>query len=150
MSKPEFVYVIYIQTTAEKVWDALIDPEMTKEFWGRTRNRSDWNAGSTWRHEAYDNADDVGIEGSVVESERPHRLVLTWSRPGVDPKAASRVAITIEDAFGAARLTVTHSELDDEMLAGITAGWPAILSSLKTMLETGASMPMTRRQWAKN
>lgn len=149
MSKPEFVYCIYIQTTPEKVWNALIDPEMTKDYWGRHRNLSDWKAGSAWRHAYYDDASDVVIEGTVIESERPHRLVLTWSRPDdkSNPEKTSRVTLSIEESFGAVKLTVIHSELDDEMLRGVSAGWPAILSSLKTMLETGASMPMTRRQW---
>jgi hypothetical protein len=57
------------------------------------------------------------------------------------------VTFTIEEQFGSTKLTVVHSELDNEMLRGICAGWPAILSSLKTMLETGASLPMTRRRW---
>jgi uncharacterized protein YndB with AHSA1/START domain len=59
MSKPEFVYVIYIQSTPEKIWQALIDPEMTKEFWGRHKNVSDWKPGSEWRHQNYDDAGDV-------------------------------------------------------------------------------------------
>jgi uncharacterized protein YndB with AHSA1/START domain len=149
MGKPEFVYVIYIQTTPDKVWDALLDPEMTKEFWGRRRNRSDWMPGSEWRHENYDDADDVGVVGQVIESERPNRLVLTWapaSQAG-NPERTSRVVFTIEDYMGSSRLTVTHRDLTPEGLAGISAGWPAILSSLKTLLETGASLPMTRHYW---
>jgi uncharacterized protein YndB with AHSA1/START domain len=71
MSKPEFVYVIYIHSTPEKIWQALIDPEMTKEFWGRHRNRSDWRPGSEWRHQNYDDADDVAVAGTVVESDPP-------------------------------------------------------------------------------
>ncbi|ETR78658.1 activator of HSP90 ATPase [Afipia sp. P52-10] len=149
MSKPEYVYVIYIQTTPEKVWRALQDPEMTKDYWGRRTNRSDWQQGSPWRHESYDDSSDVAVAGTVVESKPPHRLVITWARPDdvSKPEKTSRVAFDIEDAFGAVKLTVTHSELDAEMLRAISGGWPAILSSLKTMLETGAAMPMTQRSW---
>jgi len=75
MSKPEFVYVIYIQSTAEKIWQALTDPEMTKEFWGRHQNRSDWKPGSEWRHVNYDDATDIAVAGTVVESDPPRRLV---------------------------------------------------------------------------
>jgi hypothetical protein len=57
------------------------------------------------------------------------------------------VTFTIEEQFGSAKLTVVHSELDAEMLRAISTGWPPVLSSLKTMLETGASLPMTRRNW---
>src|SRR5262249_5203268 len=111
MSKAKFVYVIYIHTTAEKVWNALIDPEMTKDYWGLARNRS------------------------VLESDRPRRLVLTWAHPddaGDAPKT-SRVSFDIDPFMGSVRLTVTHEELepDSAMLHGISAGWPAVLSSMK-------------------
>lgn len=152
MSAPDFIYVIYIQAPREKVFDALLDPEMTKDYWGRRRNTSDWKIGSRWQHEDYDDASDVAVAGTVVESNRPHRLVLTWARPDSvdDPAKTSRVTFTIEDQYGSTKLTVLHSDLDEEMRRGISAGWPPILSSLKTMLETGASMPMTRRNWKKS
>ena len=147
MSKPEFVYVIYIHATPEKIWQTLLDPEMTKEFWGRHRNGSDWKPGSGWRHQNYDDASDISVAGTVVESDRPRRLVLTWARPnGTD---VSRVSFDIDEFMGSAKLTVTHSELSDETMRGISAGWPAVLSSLKTLLETGASLPMTRQHWRK-
>lgn len=150
MSKPEFVYVIYIQATPQKIWDALRDPEMTKEFWGRHRNQSVWNVGSAWQHENYDDANDIAVTGAVVESDPPRRLVLTWTQPGnTDKELISRVSFDIEEFMGSARLTVTHSELTTEMLHNISAGWPAVLSSLKSLLETGVSLPMTRRHWKR-
>lgn len=149
MSKPEYIYVIYIQTTPEKVWDAIQNPELTKDYWGRRRNRSDWKVGSTWRHEIYDDASDAAIVGKILASEPPHRLVLTWVEPkdANDPAKVSKVEFRIEEFMGAVRLTVTHSELTDEMYRGISSGWPAVLSSLKTLLESGAAMPMTTRNW---
>jgi uncharacterized protein YndB with AHSA1/START domain len=150
MSKPEFVYVIYIQAAPEKIWQALIDPEMTKEFWGRHRNQSDWKIGSAWRHENYDDATDIAVAGTVVESDPPRRLVLTWARPNATDEAdISRVTFDIEEYMGSARLTVTHTDLSPEMLRNISGGWPAVLSSMKSLLETGASLPMTRRPWKK-
>ena len=151
MKQPDYIYVIYIEAPVEKVWDALIDPEMTKDYWGRYRNASDWKVGSRWQHEDYDDPSKVAVAGTVVESNRPHRLVLTWARPESlgDPTKVSRVTFTIEEQFGTAKLTVTHSDLDEEMLKAISGGWPPILSSLKTMLETGASLPMTRRNWKR-
>ena len=77
MKQPDYIYVIYIEAPVEKVWDALIDPEMTKDYWGRRRNASDWKTGSRWQHEDYDDPSDVAVAGTVVESDRPHRLVLT-------------------------------------------------------------------------
>jgi uncharacterized protein YndB with AHSA1/START domain len=150
MSKPEFVYVIYIQSTAEKIWNALRDPEMTKEFWGRRRNRSDWKIGSEWHHENYDDATDIAVAGTVMESDPPRRLVLTWRHPNDPaPDAVSRVSFDIDEFMGSSRLMVTHTDLSPEMRRGISAGWPAILSSLKTLLETGVSLPMTRQPWRK-
>jgi uncharacterized protein YndB with AHSA1/START domain len=151
MSKPDYIYVVYIQAACEKVWDALIDPEMNKEYWGRHCNISDWNVGSRWQHTDYDDRSQVRIDGTVIESDRPHRLVLSWARPEHlgDPDKTSKVTFTIEEQFGSSKLTVIHSELDAEMLNAISGGWPPILSSLKTLLETGASMPMTRRHWKR-
>ena len=149
MSKPDYIYVVYIQASCEKIWDALIDPEMNKEYWGRHCNLSDWKVGSRWQHADYDDRSQVRVAGTVIESERPHRLVLSWARPEQldDPDKASKVTFTIEEQFGSSKLTVIHSDLDAEMLRAISGGWPPILSSLKTLLETGASMPMTRRRW---
>jgi uncharacterized protein YndB with AHSA1/START domain len=153
MNKPKFVYVTYIATTPEKLWNALIDGEMTKQYWGRARNVSDWKVGSTWQHQDYDDPGMVKVVGTVVESAPPWRLVLTWASPADVVKEASRSRVTfeIESMFDVVRLTVTHDELDpgSEMLRGITQGWPAILSSLKTLLETGQAMPMTTRRWGE-
>ncbi len=150
MSKPAFVYVIYIQSTPEAVWNALSDPEMTKNYWGWTRNVSDWKPGSPWRHEDHDDPDIVHVQGNVLESDRPRRLVLTWSAPenAANPDRISRVTFTIEPFAAEVKLTVVHDELDDETLLRISQGWPAILSSLKTLIETGSAMPMTRKRWA--
>ena len=151
MSKPDYIYVVYIQAPCEKVWDALIDPEMNKEYWGRHCNVSDWKVGSHWQHTDYDDRSQVKVAGSVIESDRPHRLVLSWARPEQlgNPDKTSKVTFTIEEQFGSSKLTVIHSELDAEMLNAISGGWPPILSSLKTLLETGESMPMTRRHWKR-
>lgn len=144
MRKPDFLYVIYIQTTPDKLWNALIDPEMTKDYWWRHRNRSDWKPGSAWRHENYDDPTAVDVVGTVIESNPPHRLVLTWANPAKasDPTKVSRVTFDIERLPHEVRLTVTHNETYPEMLSAISTGWPAVLSNLKTMLETGRAMPM--------
>jgi len=149
MTKPEFVYVTYISSTPEKVWNALQDPEMTKQYWVQHRNASDWKVGSPWQHEDYESGK-VDIVGKVVECTPPRRLVLTWAAPADAADAAkhSRVTFDIEPHEDAVRLTVTHSELepDSPMLRGITQGWPIVLSGLKTLLETGQPMPMTARR----
>jgi len=89
----------------------------------------------------------------VIESSPPKRLVLTWAFPqdAGDPQKTSRVIFDIEPYAGAVRLTVTHAELepDSGMLLGISAGWPLVLSSLKSLLETGEPMPGTSKRMTR-
>ncbi len=151
-TKPSFVYVTYIQTTVEKVWQAFTDTHVMAQYWfGPTSdcvrvNVSDWKPGSAWEHQRLDDAHTVDICGTVVECTPPRRLVYTWARPSelADTAKHSRVEIDIEQRIdGLVRLTVSHCELerDPKMLEGISGGWPAILSNLKTLLETGHALP---------
>lgn len=123
---------------------------MTREYWGVHRNRSDWQPGSEWRHEDYDDPALVHVTGRVVESDRPRRLVLTWKSLTTAAQDTSRVTFEIEAYMEAVRLTVIHDEFEpgSETLKGVSSGWPAVLSSLKSLLETGQAMPMTRKRWA--
>lgn len=140
---PAFVYVIYIGASAETVWNGLIDQEVTKRYWGH-HNRSDWRPGSRWEHVREDGSGKVDIVGRVVEIDPPRRLVTTWASPENenDPEKVSRVVYELAAAGADTKLTVTHSELEagSAMLAGISAGWPAVLSNLKSLLETGKVM----------
>jgi uncharacterized protein YndB with AHSA1/START domain len=151
VSGAKFIYVTYINTTPEKVWNALIDNEMIKQYWSRHKNVSDWKVGSTWLHQDYDSGT-IDIDGKVVEFEAPKRLVLTWAGANEDlrKEKPSLVTFEIETVFDVARLTLTHDELEtgSKMLEGITAGWPSVLSSLKTLLETGNPLQMTTRRWS--
>ena len=140
MDKPKFVYVSYINSTPERVWNALINPEVTKQYWWNHHNASDWKQGSRWEHRDYDSKR-VDIVGEVVESTPPTRLVVTWALPADegDREKTSRVTYEIETAKeGVVRLTVTHDELYQEMFESVSFGWPAVVSALKTLLETGA------------
>ena len=152
MTKPSFVYVTYIATTPEKVWQAFVDTDVMRQYWvGPTAdcarvNVSDWKPGSRWEHQHSDDARAVDIVGKVVESTPPRRLVFTWARPNdaEDDSKHSRVTVDIEPhGDGLVRLTVTHEDLerDPQMLAGISGGWPKVLSNLKTLLETGRALP---------
>ncbi|MBM9498657.1 SRPBCC family protein [Leptospira sp. 201903071] len=147
MEKPNFVYVTYIASTPEKVWRALIDTEVTRQYWldplsnkPAHVNVSDWEPGSEWRHECVDETRTTDIIGKVVESIPPSRLVLSWARPNEveEESKHSRVTFDIEPyGNGLVRLIVTHEDLDNQMYAGISKGWPMILSNLKTFLESG-------------
>ena len=153
MKKPDFVYVTYIATTPEKVWEAVTDPSIARQYWRGVaagspahENVSDWKAGSRWEHQRSDGSGTVDIAGKVVEFTPPRRLVMSWARPGEfdDESKHSLVTFDIEpQGNGTVRLTVTHDglEADPKMLAGISGGWPAVLSQLKTFLETGRLLP---------
>ena len=138
-----FVYVTYIEATAEKVWRALVDGEMTRRYWLHD-NVSDWKPGSRWEHRRADRSGAVDIVGQVLESDPPRRLVLTWARlfEADDETAYSRVTFDIEPQGTVVCLTVTHEgmEADSESYKGNSAGWPKVLSNLKTLLETGRTL----------
>ena len=135
--RPTFVYVTYIESSAERVWEALTQPEITRVYWGR-RQVSDWEVGSPWEHQRADGSGIADIGGTVLESRPPHRLVMTWAGSGDTARdRISRVTFEVEPYHEIVRLTVIHEDLDDEMFAGISRGWPAVLANLKSLLETG-------------
>jgi uncharacterized protein YndB with AHSA1/START domain/DNA-binding transcriptional ArsR family regulator len=141
--KPAFVYVTYISSTPEKVWDALTDADLTAAYWGHS-NVSDWRQGSRWEHVRTDGSGIADVVGKVVESERPTRLVTTWAAPEDEGEEDrySRVTFDIRPHEDIVRLTVTHEDLKDEgELADVSGGWPAVLSNLKSLLETGSPLP---------
>jgi len=144
MDKPLFVYVTYISTSPETLWNALIDARMTTKYWQHV-NVSDWKPGSRWEHRRSDKGGPLLLVGNVVESAAPRRLVLTWAFPTDKAREEkhTRVTFEIEPMKDVVRLTVTHDQLepDSEMLKGITAGWPKVLSSLKSLLEAGRPLP---------
>jgi uncharacterized protein YndB with AHSA1/START domain/DNA-binding transcriptional ArsR family regulator len=140
----QYMYVTYISTSPEKVWNALIDPKVTQKYW-QHENVSDWKPGSKWEHRSCDKARTLKLVGKVLESAPPRRLVLTWAFPADEAREAkhSRVTFEIEPISEVVRLTVTHDQLEpgSEMLQGIMKGWPKVLSSLKSLLEMGRPLP---------
>jgi uncharacterized protein YndB with AHSA1/START domain len=163
--RTSFTYTIYIRATPEQVWQGLTDPAYMRSYWrhqraGEKTFRSDWKKGST-----YDMVhDEVGLVVSdpaqvILESDPQRRLAYTWhtitpewaAAVGMDEDTAetwraeprSRVAFDIEDVgHGTVSLTVVHDgfEPGSHVLQGVTDGWPAVLSSLKTLLETGSAL----------
>ncbi|MFC6567492.1 ArsR/SmtB family transcription factor [Actinoplanes utahensis] len=136
--KPTFVYVTYIQATPERVWEALTSADLTGEFWGHS-NVSDWRPGSPWEHRRIDGSGDADGGGVVLEAEPPTRLVMTFGEAGSGPgPAATTVTFLIEPFHDIVRLTVTHENLQtgDDVTA-VSAGWPAVMANLKSLLETG-------------
>jgi uncharacterized protein YndB with AHSA1/START domain/biotin operon repressor len=150
-----FVYVSYIRTSPEKLWEALTTPAFIRRYFDGGGPDSDWKVGSTVRWSMMgEPAQDW--DQHVLEADPPRRLAYTWHdyRPEMqemfgwsDEKLAelqqepiSRVTFEIEAvAENAVKLTVTHDGFvpGSEMLAGVSGGWPGILSNLKSLLETG-------------
>lgn len=144
--KPSYVYVIYIRSTPEKVWHALTDAELTASYWGHS-NVSDWRPGSRWEHRRTDGSGIADVVGTVVESQPPTRLVALWADPADEdnPDKQSRVTFDVQPHADIVRLTVTHEDLPDESALGdVSLGWPAVLSNLKSLLETGSTLPRSR------
>jgi uncharacterized protein YndB with AHSA1/START domain len=141
--KTSFVYVTYIASTPEKVFEAITRVDIARRYWGH-ENISDWKPGSRWEHVRDNDERTVEIVGDVVEVSPPTRLVITWANASQapNPEAYSRVTFEIEKYESMVRLTVTHDELEagSGMAKGISKGWPIVLSSLKSFLETGRAL----------
>ncbi|MEJ0096895.1 MAG: SRPBCC family protein [Bauldia sp.] len=142
-----FVYVTYIRTTPEKVWDAITTPEFARQYWFGVALESDWKNGSPWKMVFEDGT--VSDDGEVVESDRPKRLVLKWHHrlyPEMQAEGWSRCTFDIADENGLAKLSVVHEiERDNSrVIEGVSGGWPKILSSLKSFLESGQALDIER------
>ncbi|MFC7619646.1 ArsR/SmtB family transcription factor [Microlunatus sp. GCM10028923] len=138
--RPTFVYVTYIESTPERVWQAITDPDLSAAYWGHSNVSSDWQVGSHWEHRRIDGSGLNDGGGTVLESDPPRRLKFNWVDDGAPENADSeRVAFDIEPYGSIVRLTVTHENLVPE--AGAASGWPAVLSNLKSFLETGRPLP---------
>jgi uncharacterized protein YndB with AHSA1/START domain/DNA-binding transcriptional ArsR family regulator len=140
--RPDYVYVTYIKSSPERIWDALTDPEQTARCWGHS-NVSNWREGSVWEHRRVDGSGVADVIGTILRSERPRLLKLTFDGPGDAPRTGpTAVTFEIEPYHEIVRLTVTHENLPDgEARAQVAAGWPAVCANLKSLLETGEVLP---------
>lgn len=134
----KFVYVIYIRVTPEKLWQALTDPKFTHKYFYKTTHESDWKRGSSWRMKTPGGR--LYNSGEVLESEPPGKLVLKWRNELKDQyRGIFAPDYHIEKSDDAVKLTVVHEiDLpDSKLIEDVAKGWPPILSSLKSLLETG-------------
>lgn len=141
MTSTEFVYTTFIKSTRQKVWNAITNAEFTKQYWG-CELISDWSVGAKWH--SVRNADgQTNMVGEVIESSPPNRLSYTWHLPDAHADSdKSRVTFELETVGDAVKLTVTHDRLStsSDMASKISQGWPLVLSSLKSFLETGQAL----------
>jgi uncharacterized protein YndB with AHSA1/START domain len=144
----KFVYVTYINTTADKLWDALLKPEFQRQwFWGTTL-QGDWKKDGAWKLVKPDGSLDT--TGKVLEIDKGKKLVMTWqneSMPDLKVEGASQVSFEIEKAGDVMKLTVLHEIARDKsvLIEKVSGGWPMVLASLKTLLETGAILHDPRK-----
>jgi uncharacterized protein YndB with AHSA1/START domain/DNA-binding transcriptional ArsR family regulator len=164
MADPEFVYTTYIATTPERLWQALIDPVFTRRYWGTTFE-TDWEVGSTmtWEQGGVTIADPAQV---VLEYEPCRRLAYTWhtftpefaESVGLSDEVVrkmsaerrSKVTFELEPLGQVVRLTVVHYGFDpgSTVLESVGQGWPHLLSDLKTLLETGETLPAVQTEAA--
>jgi uncharacterized protein YndB with AHSA1/START domain len=143
----KFVYVTYIRTTPDKLWDALLKPEFQRQwFWGTTL-LSDWKKGSPWKMVKGDGTLDT--TGKIVDIDKGHKLVMTWANesfPELKAEGASQVSFEMVQKGDIMQLTVVHeiAREKSKLIEKVSGGWPMVLSSLKTMLETSAVLPDPR------
>jgi uncharacterized protein YndB with AHSA1/START domain len=141
MPKPEFIYISYIETTPEKLWEALTSSEFTKRYWWDTHVVSDWKVGSPFSLVLNGKTTDVG---EILEADRPRRLSYTFRHilnEAARKERPWRVTFVLQHGK-LVKLTLTHEDFaeDSVVIDGISKGWPAIMSSLKSMLESGTAL----------
>ena len=141
MAKSTFVYVTYIRTTPQKLWSALTDEEFMKQYWFGMHCESQWRAGSPWKMVSGDGS--ITDTGEIVEADPPRRLAIRWRhQKNADLRAEgdSLCTMELEPSGTAVKLSITHSIERDpsKLIAAVSGGWPAILSNLKSLLETGS------------
>ena len=142
MPKPEFIYISYIETTPEKLWEALTSSEFSKRYWWDTSVVSDWKVGSPFSLVMNGTTTDVG---EVLEADRPRRLSYTFRNvlsEAASKERPSRVTFVLEQYGKLVKLTLTHEDFAEGsvIIDGISKGWPAIMSSLKSLLESGQAL----------
>jgi uncharacterized protein YndB with AHSA1/START domain/DNA-binding transcriptional ArsR family regulator len=160
MQKPSFVYTTYIQTTPERLWEALTSPAFTERYWN-VSFETDWTPGSEmiWNNNDVRIADRAQV---VLESDPYRRLSFTWhdftpelaralemneevfAAASAEPR--SKVTFELEPAGTAVKLTVLHDDFPPASKAAemVSNGWPQVLSKLKTLLETGETFRIPR------
>jgi uncharacterized protein YndB with AHSA1/START domain len=159
MSDTAFVYTTYIRTTSEALWRALTDPAYTMRYWGAGL-KSDWAPGSPVLWQSAPGEPFRDLDQRVLESEPYRRLAYTWHNyqpehakyfgwsdeylAALQRERRSKVTFELESMGGVVKLTLTHDDFepDSEMLKATSAGWPPLLSSLKTWLETGTALKL--------
>ena len=132
--KPDFVLVTYIRTTPQALWDALTKPELTAQYYYATMVETDLKVGGPFRYRTNDGS--IMLDGEVVELEPLRRIVSTFIPSWAKESQPTRVMFDIEPIGETVKFTITHHDYA-KANAGVDNGWPIVIASLKTLLETG-------------
>jgi len=139
-NRSRFVYVTYIRTTPGKLWKALTDPQLIRQYRFDTTVECDWKKGSSWKMTHPDRG--LLDTGEILEIDPPRRMVIRWQNewePEFKAEGPSRCTIELEPEDNSVKLTITHEidRPDSPFITAVSDGWPRILSNLKSVLETG-------------
>ncbi|TGN04130.1 SRPBCC family protein [Leptospira dzoumogneensis] len=154
----KFVYTIYIAASPEKVWEALTGSEYSQKYWFGSKIEGDWKVGGGFKF--LDPNGELLVIGKILKCEKPHILSYTWELPptfkSIPPelkarldksKEPTRVTYSLKQMKDLTRLTLLHEDLlpedfieNPDTFVGLNNGWPAIFSSLKSLLETGKAL----------
>jgi uncharacterized protein YndB with AHSA1/START domain len=152
MSDSEYVYETFIKAPPERVWEGLTSAEFTRRYFWKTAVESTWEAGAAvvCRGEG----GTALVEGKVLEADPPRKLSFTWRTLWSEELAeepASRVSFVIEPMGEVCRLRVVHDRLAEasKVYGEVSRGWSMILCSLKTLIETGAALPVAGNEEAR-
>jgi uncharacterized protein YndB with AHSA1/START domain len=142
MARSTFIYVSYIRTTPEKLWSALTDPELMKQYWFGVQGESQWTAGSPWKIVSPNGQ--ILDAGEIVEADPPRRLVIRWQnqfKPELKAEGASLCTMELEPSGTAVKLSITHTieREPSKFIEAVSGGWPKVISNLKSLLETGSA-----------
>jgi uncharacterized protein YndB with AHSA1/START domain len=147
MSRPSFVYVTYIRTTAKTLWQALTDREYTRQYWFGTYQLSDWKKGSSWKISLADGR--ISNVGEILETDPQRRIVIKWRHEipsELKAEGWTRCAVEIEPRGAVIKLSITHeAEKEDahKIITALAEGWPLVLAGLKSLLEWGKALQFT-------
>lgn len=140
MTKSSFVYVTYIRTTPEKLWEALTDSQLVRKYWFEATIECGWKRGSPWKMLFPDGR--IADMGEILEIDPPRSVVIRWQNEWkleFKAEGPTRCTIELQPVDHAVRLTITH-EIDrpeSELIKALSAAWPITISNLKSLLETG-------------
>lgn len=148
MKPSTFLYVTYIRTTPQALWNALTDREFTQQYWFGATVESAFTAGAPWKITLADGR--VADTGEILEADPPKRMVIKWRnefRPELKAEGHSRCTLALDPLDdGTVKLTITHEidRPDSQLIVAVSGGWPRIMSNLKTLLETGQPLSTTK------